>query len=80
MNRSLAEIRKDLADAISDESFYNAETLEEFDELQTAYYRRIAKLIVERNDAEARLEAQRQGIPFRVATVEETAQMLLASE
>ena len=80
MARSLEEIKKDLDDAVSDESFYYAETLDEFDELQAAYYRRIAKLIVERNDAEARLEAEKQGIPFVVATVEETARMLLASE
>lgn len=80
MARPLDEIIKDLDNAVSDDSFYQAETLDEFDELQAAHYRRIAELIVERNDAEARLEAEKQGIPFVVATVEETARMLLASE
>ena len=78
--RPLEEIRKDLAKAIADDSFYSAETLEEFDELQKQYYERISKLIVERNMAEAEAEGKRQGISVRIADVEETVQMLLASE
>lgn len=78
--RPLKDIKADLAKAIADDSFYSAETLEEFDELQKQHYERVSKLIVERNMAEAEIEARRQGIPAKNATVEETVQMLLASE
>lgn len=60
--RDIADILEDLNVEVKNDSYFQAETLEEFTTLINKHYSRISKLIHERNMAYAEIEAQKQGL------------------